>query len=43
MNYLEYKLYFLSIGDAYCIVISYWEYGYIQRKIAVIDAENVDN
>lgn len=41
MAYPEYKLHFLSVGDADCMVISYRHSERTERKIAVIDAGNV--
>lgn len=41
MTYPEYKLHFLYVEDADCMVISYREDAYSERKIAVIDAGNV--
>lgn len=41
MTYPEYKLHFLSVGDADCMVISYRSSDLTERKIAVIDAGNV--
>ena len=43
MPYPEYKLHFLSVGDADCMVISYRHNERSERKIAVIDAGNVSD
>lgn len=43
MAYPEYKLHFLSVGDADCMVISYRSSVLTDRKIAVIDAGNVSD
>lgn len=41
MNYPEFKLHFLFVGDADCMVISYRQNAFSLRKIAVIDAGNI--
>lgn len=43
MNYPNYKLHFLYVGDADCMVISYQENHNTDRLIAVIDAGNVSD
>lgn len=41
MSYPEYKIHFLDVGDADCMVVSYRHNERSERKIAVVDAGNV--
>lgn len=43
MKYPSYKLHFLDVGDADCMVISYQEHQKSDRRIVVIDAGNVSD